>query len=84
MRPDLYFKGSPVRAEADKEPQYRRQLEWRDHRTKGGGKIKVKIIYNFVKHFYIVLVLKLPAMAGPMMMKRCFSQVYDLPYQMLY
>lgn len=37
MRPDLYFKGSPVRAEADKEPQYRRLLEWRDHRTTGGG-----------------------------------------------
>lgn len=81
MRPDLYFKGSPVRAEA--EPQYRRLLEWRDHRTKGGGKIKVKIIYNFVKHFYIVLVLKLPAMSGPMLVKRCSSEVDNPPYQML-
>lgn len=49
---------------------------------KRGGKIKVNIIYNFVKYFYLVLVLKLPAMSGPMMMKRYSSEVDGPPYQM--
>lgn len=83
MRPDLYFIGSPVRTEADKEPQYRRLLEWRDHRTKGGGKIEVKIIYNFVKHYYVVLVFKLSTLSGSVMMKRSSPVVDDPSYQVL-
>lgn len=40
---------------------------------KTDGKIEVKIIYNFEKYFYLVMVLKLPARSEAMVMKLMFQ-----------